>query len=84
MVLPDVFVPPRAMRAAFSTADTVKASTVVPDTRKAGGFVAETTVVTQRAHTNMVGTILKDYDNYYLKADDFRSHPTYFHSARSH
>ncbi len=67
---PDVFVPPRAMRGVLN-GDTVKA-TVVPDTRKAGGFVAETTVVVQRAHTNMVGTILKDYDNYYLKADDFR------------
>ena len=66
----DVFIPPRAMRGVLN-GDTVKAS-VVPDTRKAGGFVAERTEVTQRAHSSMVGTILKDYQEFYLKADDFR------------
>jgi ribonuclease R len=66
----DVFVPPRAMRGILN-GDTIKAA-VAKDTRKEGGFVAVSAVIVKRAHTNLVGIIVRDYENFYLKPDDFR------------
>ena len=67
---PDAFVPPREMRGILN-GDTVKAK-VGKDSFKEGKFSATILSVVKRAHEEMVGTLLKERGELYLKPDDFR------------
>ncbi len=67
---PDAFVPPREMRGILN-GDTVLAR-VGKDSFKEGKFSATVVSIVKRAHEELVGTLLKEHGDFYLKPDDFR------------
>ncbi len=67
---PDAFLPPREMRGILN-GDTIRAR-VSKDPRKGDKFAAQFLSIVKRAHSTMVGLLLKDRNRELLKPDDFR------------
>lgn len=66
----DAFLPPHQMKGILN-GDTIKAR-VSKDSYKEGKYIAEFLAIVKRAHTSMVGTLFKEGNLFYLKADDNR------------